>query len=62
MRNLNRDEIDDVLIASRSLAVVMVAYAFVASQRLRTGVDRTELASFETVVRWIVRDNERDAI
>lgn len=39
------------------LAVVMVAHAFVASQRLRTGTDRTRLASFETVVRLIVRES-----
>lgn len=39
------------------LAVVMVAHAFVASHRLRTGTDRTGLASFESVVRMIVRES-----
>jgi SRSO17 transposase len=39
------------------LAVVMVAHAFVASHRLRTGIDRTGLASFESVVRMIVRES-----
>ena len=37
--------------------LVMVAHAFVASQRLQTGVNRTRLASFETVVRVIVCDS-----
>jgi len=36
------------------LAVVMVAHAFVASIRLRRGVGRTGLPSFETVVRLLV--------
>jgi hypothetical protein len=35
----------------------MVAHAFVASQRLRTGVGQRGLASFETILRWIVRDS-----
>lgn len=38
------------------LAVVMVAHAFIAEQRLEAGLKREELPSFEQVLRRIVRE------
>ena len=39
------------------LSAVMLAHAFIAKLRLETGIDRSELPSFETIVRDIVRES-----
>lgn len=40
----------------RHLAVVMLAHAFIAEQRLQVGLTREELPSFEEVMRLIVHE------
>ncbi|MCS4201697.1 hypothetical protein [Salinibacter ruber] len=41
----------------RRLSAVMLAHTFIEEQRLRTGQDREDLASFAEVVREIVRES-----